>query len=54
LHELLISLLGLGTKGMLVCISYIGALNQGLVPTLGGADLTFVDTSPVKAMLLLL
>jgi len=39
---------------MLLCISYIGALDQGLVPTLGGADLTFVGTSPVKAMLSLL
>lgn len=50
LHELLISLLELGTKGMLLCINYIGAMNQGLVPTLEVTDLTFVDTSPVKAM----
>jgi hypothetical protein len=50
LHELLISLLALGTKALPVCISYIGALDQGLVPTLGVADHTFFDTSPVKAM----
>jgi hypothetical protein len=33
--EVLMYLLELRTKRMLVCIKYIGALDRGLVPTLG-------------------
>jgi len=35
LDELFINLLELRAKGMLVCIKYIGAMDRGLVPTLG-------------------
>ena len=35
LDEVLVNLLELRTKRMLVCIKYIGALDRGLVPTLG-------------------
>jgi len=38
---------------MLVCLRYIGALDRGSVPTLGGSALMVVQTPRLKALLLL-
>ena len=54
LDELLVSLLELQPIWLTACVRYSDAMDWGLVLTLGGADLKVVDTSWVKALLLLL
>ena len=54
LDKLLVSLLELQPKWLMASIRYIDAMDWGLVPTLGGADLKVVDTSRIQALLLLL